>query len=196
MLFLVIMPYFVIGATPTPATPAKPTTTETALTPQDIVIIDNIQAEGKTNRKFTSDELTRQREQLLREVDDRANYYEKQFNDMISTAVLKLGLLWGGIVFIITGLNTFLLRKLERRRYKMLLDSVMKHSNPAYKSDNTKMMDKFAKDEADAKKIFNQQFQDTKDIVEQYKTGEMKPKPNPIKEQEQSDNISTRTYQV
>jgi len=157
-----------------PTSVTQPATNDnTALTPQDIIIIDNIQTEGKNNRKFTSDELTRQREQMLNAIDDRVAYYEKEFDNMITTAVIKLGLLWGGIVFFIVGMNTFLLRKLEKRRFKMLLDAIMKHNDAKYRTQNTELMDKMAKDEQKVKSIFSKQLKDVKDVAEQYKTGDM-----------------------
>jgi len=79
-----------------------------------------ISQEHKNTRKFFSDEMTRQRQEYFKMIDDRAEYYEDTANDILTTAVWKLGLLWGGIVFITVGLFNTLRVKLEQRRYKKL----------------------------------------------------------------------------
>lgn len=90
--------------------------------PQDtnIRLEQTVSQEHKNTRKFFSDELTRQRQEFYKQLDDRATYYEETVNDLLFTAVWKLGLLWGSIVFITVGIFNILRIKLENRRYKRM----------------------------------------------------------------------------
>jgi len=76
--------------------------------------------EHKATRKFVSDELTRQRNEFFTGIDDRANYYETTAENLLTTAVWKLGLIWFGVVLIVTGFNNFLRNKLEKRKWAKL----------------------------------------------------------------------------
>ncbi len=83
-------------------------------------LFSKIDMEHRNTRKYVSDELTRQREQFFKEIDGRAGYYEKEGKSMLSTAYLKLGLIWGGVVFLIAGLTHILRLKTERVRFNKL----------------------------------------------------------------------------
>jgi ABC-type multidrug transport system fused ATPase/permease subunit len=93
--------------------------------PQDdnIEVIQAINKEHKDTRKFISDELTRQRDELWKEAEKQALYYEAEAQSFLRKAVFKLGLLWGGIMFLIIGINTYLSRKLEKRKWNKMLES-------------------------------------------------------------------------
>jgi len=94
-------------------------------------IYSKIDLEHKGTRKYVSDELTRQRELLFKEADDRATYYEKEAKSMLSTTFWKLSFAWGGIVFFIVGFMQTLRLKTERTRFNKL----QKHISQAIISD-------------------------------------------------------------
>lgn len=89
----------------------------------DSATIQIINQEHKNTRKFFSDELTRQRNDFYKEFQDRATYYETEANSIVKDAVWKLGLMWGGVVFLIFGMSNFLGRRLEKRKWTKMLDS-------------------------------------------------------------------------
>lgn len=92
--------------------------------PEDIATLNKIGQEAQNTRKYFSDEMTRQRTQIFKDFDDRAVYYENEFNNVITTAVLKLGLLWAGILIFFTSFNNYLRNRLEKKRYKKLKQNV------------------------------------------------------------------------
>jgi len=89
----------------------------------DMQVIQAISKEHKDTRKFVSDELTRQREELFKEVEKQAIYYENEIQSFLREAVFKLGLLWGGIVMFVVGVTHYLSRKLDKRKWNKMLDS-------------------------------------------------------------------------
>lgn len=93
--------------------------------PEDVdsTTIQVINQEHKNTRKFLSDELTRQRNEFFKQFEERADYYESRADDMVNDAVWKLGLMWGGVVFLIFGLSSFLNRRLEKRKWNKMLES-------------------------------------------------------------------------
>jgi len=105
----------------------------------DQAVIQYIQQEHKTTRKFTSDEIARQRTQFNEDFEDRAEYYKNEADDLITQAVWKLGLIWGGIVFLIFGLSNFLSRRLERRKWTKMLDSAKAEVLQAVKEEDKKV---------------------------------------------------------
>jgi len=92
--------------------------------PSDVATLNKINQEHSNTRKFFSDELTRQRNEFYKQMDDRAIYYEETVNDMLTTMVWKLGLLWGGIVFFIVSFNNLVRNRLEKKRFKKLKESL------------------------------------------------------------------------
>ena len=99
---------------------------QVATPPQDYntVIINKIQQEEATTRKFTSDELSRQRDVFFKDYDSRAQFYEKEFFNALNTAVIKLTAIWAAIVFMVFGLSNILRITLESKRYKRMKDSI------------------------------------------------------------------------
>jgi len=94
--------------------------------PQDVDTqeIQTIQQEHKNTRKFFSDELTRQRNDFFKEMEDRAHYYETEAEDLVRTVFWKLALLWGAIVFIIFGLLNVLRLKLKEKEIRKLKNDI------------------------------------------------------------------------
>lgn len=90
----------------------------------DTRLIQNINQEHSNTRKFVSDELSRNRNEFFKEMDSRADYYEKAVDNMLQTAVIKLSLLWAGVVFFIIAFNNVLRMVLEKKRYKKLKESM------------------------------------------------------------------------
>ena len=83
-------------------------------------IFSKIDIEHKNTKKYVSDEITRQREQFLKEVDDRGAYYEREANDMLNTVFWKLGLIWCGVIFFVVGISQIFRLKTERTRFNKL----------------------------------------------------------------------------
>jgi hypothetical protein len=90
----------------------------------DTAMFQKIDLEHKNTRQFFSDELSRQRLEFYNQFDERARYYETEFYDALNTAVYKLSLIWGAMVFVIVGLSNMLRISLESRRYKRLKETV------------------------------------------------------------------------
>jgi len=103
--------------------------------PQDtnIQVQQRIAQEHAATRKFFSDEMTRQRNQIFNDFDERGDFYEKKFNDTLTSATYKLSFLWAGIVFFIVGANSLLRVKLERRRFEKLRENILDEVNRAKK---------------------------------------------------------------
>jgi hypothetical protein len=110
---LLLLP--VIGAQTAPPPPADTS---------EAVLIAHLDQEHKNTRKFFSDELTRQRQEFYTQFDDRAMFYEKEFFDTLNTAVLKLSLIWGAIVFCTVGLSNMLRITLERKRFRRMKETL------------------------------------------------------------------------
>jgi len=88
-------------------------------------IVSEINQEHRNTRSFISDELTRQKNDFFTQMDDRANYYEREADSIMTKAVWKFGIVWMGVTFLALGFNNFLSRKLEQKRYKLLKDSLI-----------------------------------------------------------------------
>lgn len=91
----------------------------------DTTVISKIDQEHKNTRKFFSDELTRQRNEFFKQMDDRFDYYEETADSFINTAVWKLGLIWGSVTLFIFGMSNLLRVKLEQKRMKKLKESII-----------------------------------------------------------------------
>jgi len=91
----------------------------------DTRIISQVAQEHQNTRKFLSDELVRQRNEFFKEVDSRADYYERTVESMLTTTVFKLALLWGGIMFFFVSFNNFIRNRLEKKRYKRLKENII-----------------------------------------------------------------------
>lgn len=83
-------------------------------------IFSKIDLEHKNTRKYISEEISRQREQLFKEADDRGAYYEREFNKMLVTFYWKFGLITMGLLFFVVGINNLLKLRIESRRFKLL----------------------------------------------------------------------------
>lgn len=135
-IMLILCSWFVIGQA---EVPVDVSTTQHKL----------IQQEHANTRTFMSDEFQRQKDQMLKDFDERANYYENEFNSTVSTAVYKLTLLWAGVVLVIMGLSTFLRLRFERRRYDKLktsvADYVLREKEKEKVNKELKLVDRFLK---------------------------------------------------
>lgn len=87
-------------------------------------LIQNIHQEHSNTRKYFSDELARNRNQFFKEIDERATYYEETVDNMLTTLVWKLSLLWAGVVFFIVAFNNVIRMILEKKRFKKLKESI------------------------------------------------------------------------
>lgn len=83
-------------------------------------IFSKIDLEHKNTKKYVSDEMTRQREQFYKDIDDRGSYYEKEANSMLVTIFWKLGLIVGGMMLFTSGMSHIMRLKTERVRFKKL----------------------------------------------------------------------------
>lgn len=95
----------------------------------DTKIVQKIDQEHKNTRKFLSDELTRQRTEMFKQLDDRANYYEDTVNDILTKTLWSLGLLWASVTLFVVGITSFLKVRLERRRYDRLQKNLFDEIN-------------------------------------------------------------------
>jgi len=92
--------------------------------PEDIATLNKIQLEHSNTRKFMSSEITRNKDVFFKDFDSRANYYEETFFSTLNTAIWKLSLLFGGIIFFAISINHILSIKLEKNKYKKLKKSL------------------------------------------------------------------------
>jgi len=103
-------------------------------------IFSKIDLEHKNTRKYVSDELTRQRTEFLKEIDDRGSYYEKEVNTMFATFYWKVALVGGGVMLVIISIIAVLILKIERKRYKLfkehLSESILKELRENFNLDD------------------------------------------------------------
>jgi len=97
---------------------------QTAPDPNQVATLNKINQEHSNTRKFFSDELTRQRQEFFKMMDDRFIYYEDTYRDIMATTTWKLTLLWAGVVLFITSFNNILRNILEKKRFKKLKESL------------------------------------------------------------------------
>jgi len=124
----------------------------------DTTTLQKITQEHKNTRKFFSDELTRQRQEFFKQMDDRANYYENTVNHLLSSAILQLGLIWAGIVLFITGITQFLRLKLERNKFDKMLKTIR------YEIINTRQVVQQQKPAENIINTHRQEFVKSKDL--------------------------------
>ena len=90
------------------------------------VVINKIDAEHKTTRQFISSELKNRETEFIGEFTKRADYYEQSFIDLSNKAVLKLGLLWSGILIFFVAFNKYMNTKTEAKKYEVLKNALKK----------------------------------------------------------------------
>jgi hypothetical protein len=97
-----------------------------AQVPQDVDTgtVQKIDQEHKATRKFVSDELTRQRTEFFKQIDERATYYENTVERLLSRTILYLGLLWAGIVILVVGISNYTRLRLERHRFDKMMRAI------------------------------------------------------------------------
>lgn len=84
----------------------------------DTGVYAKVQQEHKNTRKFFSDEMTRQRTEMFKEWDDRANYYEDLFLSTITSLLWKLGLTIAAVVFFFFGFSRLMVTRLEKKKFE------------------------------------------------------------------------------
>jgi len=148
IIVLVLCSFFVVAQLNQPIN--KPLNIDTN-TEQTELIFNKMEQDNRNIEKYITKELNDQRTIFFTEMDDRGKYYEELFNDMVRTAIWKLGLLFGGIIFFSTSFNMILRLKLEKRRFNKLKiavkDSVKKDLNLYQKpKGNFQQQDTFIND--------------------------------------------------
>jgi len=101
---------------------AVPIMAQVVAPPTDVdnAVLQKIDQDGKVTRKYFSDELTRQNDAFLKEVDKRTAYYEKEFFDTLNNLIFKLSMFWGAVIFFVFGLSNMLRMTLESKRFKRM----------------------------------------------------------------------------
>jgi len=92
----------------------------------DSVVINKVDQEHKNTRQFITNEISRRESSFLKQLTDRGDYYESSLNDIIRTAIIKLGLIWMGVVFFVTSLNKLISNRTEKKKYAVLKESLKK----------------------------------------------------------------------
>lgn len=137
---MIILCTMVLGAT-------APTDSDTS------ILVHQISEEHKTTRQFIANTVVEKEDKFFNEFMKKADGYQQEFQDMIDSAILKLGALWGGVLLFFVSLNEFLKMKLEKRRYKKLKEAlttdIMKQfahqAQPVEKPKETEFVNKFSK---------------------------------------------------
>lgn len=96
--------------------------------PGDIntALAQKIQQEHSTTRQFLVNEMKKNINYGIDEFTKRADYYERSYQDLTRTAVLKIALIIGGIFLFIESLMTLLRVKLDKKAYLAMRDTVVK----------------------------------------------------------------------
>jgi len=89
-------------------------------------VIKKIDDEHKLTRNFIKTELTKKEKNFLDEFTDRADYYEESYQHIMNTTVWKLGFLWAGILLFVTSIQSLLYNRIEKNKYTVLKDALIK----------------------------------------------------------------------
>jgi len=124
------------------------------------VVINKIDVEHKTTRQFVSNELSKKEEMFLNEFTKRADYYEESYENILRTAVWKLGLLWAGILFFFVSINKVITTKTEEKKYNVLKEALKNDIVRELKFENFKLPEAEIEQ---AKKLVETKMSSTKD---------------------------------
>jgi len=92
----------------------------------DTMTANKVAQEHQTTRQFLSNELVKKEKEFIDEFTKRADYYEDSYEKILNGAVLKLGLLWGGVLLFFISFNKLLQTKIERQKYAVLKEAIKK----------------------------------------------------------------------
>lgn len=93
---------------------------------QTATIIQKIDNEERNTRQFITTELDKRQNEFLTQFTDRADYYEGSVNDMINSFLIKLGMLFSGVMFFSLALLNIIRNRTEKKKYQILKDSLKK----------------------------------------------------------------------
>lgn len=154
--------------------------------PNDVKTMNKVAQEHQNTRKFFQDELTRQRNEFFKQMDDRFTYYERTFDNFMTRTAFKLGLMWAGIVMLSIGSYSVFRVRLDKKRNKRFNDTMrelirkevnMAVSNVANLQSQNQSFD-------DTKQEDNEDFAGVAQIKRPHLEGQRPlPKVNPIQQQ-------------
>ncbi|MCJ7816905.1 MAG: hypothetical protein MUP55_03545 [Candidatus Aenigmarchaeota archaeon] len=90
----------------------------------DTALAQKIQQEHATTRQFLSQEMDKKIQAGMTEFTKRADYYEKSYQNIQNTTLLKLGMFWAGIYLFLSSFMYYLRTKTEKKRYAVLKDTI------------------------------------------------------------------------
>jgi len=83
-------------------------------------VFSKVDEEHRNTRKYFTDELSRQRDNFYKEIDDRGLYYENEFKKMLMETYFKLGMIFAGVVIVSVAISHIFKLKTERARFNNL----------------------------------------------------------------------------
>lgn len=105
--------------------------------PQDVdtTLALKIQQEAQTTRQVMNNNFNTFKTEFLNEYTKRGDYYEKSYQDILSRAVIYLGLLWAGVYLFVNFFGHFIRTRTERKKYQVLKESLVKDVMAEIKRD-------------------------------------------------------------
>lgn len=97
-----------------------------AVQPQetDPVLLTKISDEHRNTRQFITTMVETKQDEFFAQFMKKGDEYQATFNDMIDSAVIKLGFMWGGILMFFLALDQTLKLRLEKKRYNVLKEAI------------------------------------------------------------------------
>ena len=114
LIIMIIIINSFIGLGANPSLPDEPSN----------VLINKIDSEHKNTRLYMKNQLIESQNAFIDEFTKRADYYEGALDDMINKFILKVSLVFGGIIVFVSAINQLIRNKLEKRKYAVFLESI------------------------------------------------------------------------
>lgn len=120
------------------ANPSLPNEPSTAL-------INKVDSEHKNTRLYLKNQLIEREKAFIEEFTKRGDYYENALDDMMKLFILRVSLVFGGIIIFVSAFNLIIRNKLEKKRYKVFLESLTEDVKQNIKKDFDENIEKYVK---------------------------------------------------
>jgi len=105
----------------------------------DTMTANKVSQEHQTTRQYISNELTKKEKIFFDEFTKRADYYERSYEEIMTGTVIKLGLLWAGILIFFVSFNKLVQTKTEKQKYAVLKEAIKKDIITDFQKDRVVM---------------------------------------------------------
>ncbi len=90
------------------------------------IIINKIDSEHKNTRQFLSDEMQNMKDSGISEFTKRGDYYETAYRDITNWFLIKLGMIWAGVLLFVMSLNKLFSLMIEKKKYNLYKETIKK----------------------------------------------------------------------